>query len=210
MKIGEKLKKGRLDIDMTQEEVSKIINVSRSTISSWEVNRTYPDLEMLVTLSDLYNISLDVILREDNQMVKKIDNEVKTSKKRKKLIVIILVLTIPTILFLGFKLWNIGLVVSPDQIRDVEIELNGESLNSESTIELTLEFGNFKEYSGYWIETNDTKDTLEIQVYQNYSLSGNKQEVVDIDLNILEYAEGISRITLNGYDYNVAEELYKD
>lgn len=63
--------------NLTQEDVSKILNVSRSTVSSWEVNRTYPDLEILVTLSDLYEISLDNMLREDNQMVKTMAKELK-------------------------------------------------------------------------------------------------------------------------------------
>ncbi len=77
MKIGEKLKQGRMNNNLTQEDVSKILNVSRSTVSSWEVNRTYPDLEILVTLSDLYEISLDNMLREDNQMVKTMAKELK-------------------------------------------------------------------------------------------------------------------------------------
>lgn len=84
MKIGEKLKQGRMDNNLTQEDVSKILNVSRSTVSSWEVNRTYPDLEILVTLSDLYEISLDNMLREDNQMVKTMAKELKKSSKRKR------------------------------------------------------------------------------------------------------------------------------
>lgn len=73
-----------MDNNLTQEDVSKILNVSRSTVSSWEVNRTYPDLEILVTLSDLYEISLDNMLREDNQMVKTMAKELKKSSKRKR------------------------------------------------------------------------------------------------------------------------------
>lgn len=39
MKIGDKLKQGRMTKNLTQVEVGEILNVSRSTVSSWEVNR---------------------------------------------------------------------------------------------------------------------------------------------------------------------------
>lgn len=70
MKLGPKLKEERLKMKLTQENIAEILNVSRQTISSWETGRSYPDLESLVALSDLYNISLDELLREDEDMVK--------------------------------------------------------------------------------------------------------------------------------------------
>lgn len=63
MTIGRKLKQARLKKELTQENVANILNVSRTTISNWEIGRSYPDLESVVALSDLYNISLDEILR---------------------------------------------------------------------------------------------------------------------------------------------------
>lgn len=80
MKIGNKLKQGRTEKNLTQEETATILNISRSTVSSWEVNRTYPDLEMLVTLSDLYDISLDSMLREDEKMVHTLTHEMNTGR----------------------------------------------------------------------------------------------------------------------------------
>nr|WP_276325603.1 helix-turn-helix transcriptional regulator [Vagococcus teuberi] len=35
---------------MTQEQLSEILNVSRSTVSSWEVGRNYPDLETIIAI----------------------------------------------------------------------------------------------------------------------------------------------------------------
>lgn len=213
MKIGEKLKKGRIDINMTQEEVSNVLNVSRTTISSWEVNRTYPSLDMLVTLSDLYDISLDALLREDRKMVEEITKEVKNSKRRKKIIIAILLICIPVMFFLGYQLWRAGLVVSPNQINNTEIELNGDILNSKSEIMITLELGRFKKYSGYWIETNEAKNTLEVQLYQNYSLSDSQEETLTIPLDILESEElqqGINRITISGFTFFNTEELYTE
>jgi len=86
MKIGPKLKQARLKKELTQENVANILNVSRSTISSWEVGRSYPDLESIVSLSDLYNISLDNLLREDSDMIKKLSLDSKIINKISKLL----------------------------------------------------------------------------------------------------------------------------
>ncbi|MFC6464846.1 helix-turn-helix domain-containing protein [Marinilactibacillus sp. GCM10026970] len=101
MKIGDKIKEGRLNKGYTQEQVAEILYVSRSTVSSWEVNRTYPPLDMLVTLGDLYEISLDIMLREDKKMVEKIVEETKLSMNLKKINIFLLILFIPLAIFMG-------------------------------------------------------------------------------------------------------------
>lgn len=203
MQIGEKLKEGRLNKKMTQEDVSEILHVSRSTVSSWEVNRTYPDLNLLVAMSDLYDLSLDIILREDNKLVENIVKETKKSKKRKGWIIALLIIFIPIILFLGYQLWNTGLVVSVDQIDNVEFELNGEELNSESRLTVDLTLDNFHEYSGYWSEVSPEKDTIVVQLYQNYGLSGNDQETLTIPMDFLEFEDfqnEIEKIEIKGFN----------
>ena len=107
MKIGLKLKQGRADKNLTQEEAAKILNVSRSTVSSWEVNRTYPDLDMLVSLSDLYDISLDSMLREDEEMVQTLSQEIQTSRKRKGWLIALGMLYIPVLLFLMYLICHL-------------------------------------------------------------------------------------------------------
>ena len=107
MKIGTKLKQGRADKNLTQEEAAKILNVSRSTVSSWEVNRTYPDLEMLVTLSDLYDISLDSMLREDEKMVQTLTYEMNTGRKRSHWLSTLGALYVPLLIFSLLILLNI-------------------------------------------------------------------------------------------------------
>lgn len=83
MKIGERLKVKRQEADLTQKELAEILHVSRQTVSSWEVGRTYPDLETLVAISELYQTPLDDLLKEDSRMVEEITNEVKKSQRRK-------------------------------------------------------------------------------------------------------------------------------
>lgn len=71
-KFGEKIKEKRNNLKLTQTEVGEKINVSRQTISSWENGKSYPDIPMLVTLSDLYDLSLDYLLKEDNSYMSKL------------------------------------------------------------------------------------------------------------------------------------------
>lgn len=115
MKIGIKLKQGRAEKNLTQEEAAKVLNVSRSTVSSWEVNRTYPDLDMLVSLSDLYDISLDLMLREDKEMVQTLSQEIQTSRKRKGWLIALGMLYIPVLLFLMYLLWHQDSLISSNQ-----------------------------------------------------------------------------------------------
>lgn len=72
MTIGEKLKAERLKNNMTQEELSKKLYVSRQTISRWEQNRTLPNIEVLKELSSIYKIPLNNLITEE---------EVKSMKK---------------------------------------------------------------------------------------------------------------------------------
>ena len=64
MDIGNKLQRARTKANLTQEQVAEALCVSRQTISNWENEKTYPDIRSVVTLSDLYNVSLDYLLKD--------------------------------------------------------------------------------------------------------------------------------------------------
>lgn len=83
MELGEKLKEKRGEANLTQKELSDILHVSRQTISSWEVGRTYPDLNVLISISELYNVPLDDLVKEDSKLVDDITLKVKKSERRK-------------------------------------------------------------------------------------------------------------------------------
>lgn len=68
MRFGERLKQARLAQQLTQKAVAEQLHVSRQTISSWETENSYPDIDSLLRLSDLYGLSLDTLLREDTGM----------------------------------------------------------------------------------------------------------------------------------------------
>lgn len=69
MSIGIKIKENRNMLNLTQKELADQLHVSRQTISNWEVERSYPDIESLILLSDIFNLSLDKLLKEDVHMI---------------------------------------------------------------------------------------------------------------------------------------------
>lgn len=89
MSLGNKIVKIRKDNKMSQEDFAEIFNVTRQTISSWENSKSYPDIESLIKISDKFNISLDILLKEDKVMIKEIDKERKNYKTIKKVLFII-------------------------------------------------------------------------------------------------------------------------
>ena len=80
MNIGAKIIEIRKKRNMTQEDFAKIFHVTRQTVSNWENQKSYPDLQTLVQISDEFDVPLDTMLKEDVIMVKKIDS-FKTYKK---------------------------------------------------------------------------------------------------------------------------------
>ena len=89
MKIGEKLRDARNQKGLTQEEVADEIHVSRQTISNWENNRSYPDIISVILLSDLYQMSLDVLLKGDKDMIEHLNESTNIVNSNKKLIIIV-------------------------------------------------------------------------------------------------------------------------
>jgi transcriptional regulator with XRE-family HTH domain len=89
MEIGKKLKDTRLKCNMTQEQVSEKLYVSRQTISNWENEKSYPDIISIIKLSDLYSISLDELLKGDEKMIEHLEDSTNTVESNKKLLLAI-------------------------------------------------------------------------------------------------------------------------
>ena len=87
IKIGEKLRDARNQKGLTQEEVADEIHVSRQTISNWENNRSYPDIISVILLSDLYQMSLEVLLKGDKDMIEHLNESTNIVNSNKKLII---------------------------------------------------------------------------------------------------------------------------
>ena len=99
MEISKKLKEARGNSGLTQEQVAEKIMVSRQTISNWENGKSLPDIVSVINMSDLYQISLDELLKGDQRMKEKLENDVNIFKRNKRLILMtgILVLVVAII-----------------------------------------------------------------------------------------------------------------
>ncbi len=86
MEIGKKLKETRRKVDLSQEQVAEKLFISRQTISNWENERSYPDIISIIKLSDLYEISLDELLKGDQKMMEHLEECTNVVESNKKLI----------------------------------------------------------------------------------------------------------------------------
>lgn len=66
MTLGEKILKLRSTAKMSQGDLAEKLNVSRQSISKWETNQSVPELDKLIQLSDLFQISMDELVRSDD------------------------------------------------------------------------------------------------------------------------------------------------
>ena len=64
MQLGKNLKVARQNSGYTQEEVSNILFVSQQTISNWEKEISTPSVNDLVKISNLYQVSVDALLKD--------------------------------------------------------------------------------------------------------------------------------------------------
>ena len=70
MELGRHVKEHRARLGMSQEQLAEAIFVSRQTISNWETDRTYPDVQSLLLLSDLFETSVDELIKGDVEEMK--------------------------------------------------------------------------------------------------------------------------------------------
>ena len=75
MNIGNQILNIRKEKQLTQEEFGRLFHVTRQTVSNWENGKSYPDLQILVSMSNQFDISLDILLKEDSKMVQSMDKE---------------------------------------------------------------------------------------------------------------------------------------
>ena len=61
---GEKLALLRKKRGITQEELSEMLNVSRQSVSRWELDAAFPETDKLIKLSKLFECSIDFLLNE--------------------------------------------------------------------------------------------------------------------------------------------------
>ena len=65
MKLSEKIIQLRKSKGMSQEQLATSLQVSRQSISKWELDEAYPDAHNLKMLANVFDVSIDYLLREE-------------------------------------------------------------------------------------------------------------------------------------------------
>lgn len=80
MELGKQIKKYRRNFSLSQEDLAEKVYVSRQTISNWENDKSYPDVNSLVLLSEVFNTSMDNLIKGDVEIMKE---QIREEDKRK-------------------------------------------------------------------------------------------------------------------------------
>ncbi|MBQ9610357.1 MAG: helix-turn-helix transcriptional regulator [Lachnospiraceae bacterium] len=80
MEFNNKLYELRKQKGFSQEELAHRLNVSRQTVSKWEVGESTPDMEKLVAISDLFEVSLDELIKGEKAESKETSEQVVKSE----------------------------------------------------------------------------------------------------------------------------------
>jgi len=112
MNLGDRILNLRKSQKLSQEQLAEKINVTRQTISNWELGETNPNPEQLKMLSKQFGISLDDLLNNDTKeiVIEKINNVEKTAEQIykflkifcKSLIVLFIIIVILTMILNTF------------------------------------------------------------------------------------------------------------
>ena len=104
MEIGKKLRNARQDPGSHRKKAAEEIGVARQTISNWENEKSYPDIVSVIRLSTLYSVSLDELLKGDEEMIDHLEESTNIVNSNKKLIAAVaanMILLIVLIIFSG-------------------------------------------------------------------------------------------------------------
>ena len=95
MELGKQIKKHRQEVQLSQEELAERVYVSRQTISNWENDKSYPDVNSLVLLSETFQISLDNLIKGDIEVMKDViqKEEIEKMNRYGKIYTILLIAT---------------------------------------------------------------------------------------------------------------------
>lgn len=83
MKFNELLQTTRKKKGITQEELANQLLVSSKTISNWETGKTTPDIDNLIRIASLFQISLDNLLTEGSEVVENIKKKAEINNLKK-------------------------------------------------------------------------------------------------------------------------------
>lgn len=107
MELGKQIRKYRQEAQLSQEDLASRVYVSRQTISNWENDKSYPDVSSLVLLSEIFQISLDELIKGDIETMKEVIKKEEIEKMNRYgviytlLLIATVVSAVPLFMWLG-------------------------------------------------------------------------------------------------------------
>ena len=105
MELGKQIKKHRMAAQLSQEELADRVYVSRQTISNWENDKSYPDVNSLVLLSETFQVSLDKLIKGDIDIMKDVIQREEVEKMKRYGAVYAILLTAVVISAVPLFMW---------------------------------------------------------------------------------------------------------
>ena len=124
MKFNEKLISLRKSKGMSQEELGEKLNVTRQTISKWELGQTTPEMDKLMEMAKLFGMSLDELTNEEEakieETVERKDNEENLGRRKKVSIVLIIILVLLMVIAIIYAATEISNKRKEQALEDVD------------------------------------------------------------------------------------------
>ena len=120
MELGTQIRKYRNERTLSQEALAEQVFVSRQTVSNWENDKSYPDVKSLMLLSEVFEVSLDQLIKGDVEIMKEqIEQIDQTDQKRfgrlsnifTILFLAVLITPVPLVHFLSYAGLAIWIVI---------------------------------------------------------------------------------------------------
>ena len=190
MKLGEKILELRKKQGLSQEQLGEKINVTRQTISNWELGETSPNPEQLKLISKVLNISVDQLLENDIQsiLVEKVSNTEKLAGLVLKLLrylgiifVVIIIIDIISLILFAFVKDNKGGV---DTNITQQVELQCSLDNNDFVITIGSD--------GYFNCSNCSKE-IQKELKDNYIDFGNIEKTANDVIDYFNNKNGICK-----------------
>ena len=195
MKIGSIIKEKRTKLGLTQDDLAKKLQVSRSTISNWEINRNYPDIKLIVNISNILEIPLKELLQEESDIVNRLSEDTiirKKISKRNKILYFLIFILLIILLSVVIYFSNINDISNKKEI--VGAYISNEKLYVKTDLPI------YKSIGGYLVDINN--NAIEVSIFTKLSLKHNEKISIPIPIT-KEKLKEIKAITFiyNGHIY---------
>ena len=179
MNIGNRIQEARKHQNMTQEDLAKKLNVSRSTIASWESGRNTPDVNSLIELSKALKIPFSSLSKGKNGIARK--RIVKIG------ICVFLVVIVCCSSYICYRKYQFSDISSPNHIKEITVD------NDTLMIETDLPF--YRSLAGASLSASiENQNAIEIHLISKIDLKLSNNNTITYSIEELTNDFGLTEL----------------